>query len=799
VTGLTTSVALQRLGEQGRNVLPSPEAHSFAMIVKDAFLDPMFALLVAAAAIHLALGQLGDSIALLVAVALVIGLSVRQDWKSEKALQALRDLSAPTAFVVRDGIAQQIPAADIVTDDQLLFEAGDRVPADAMLLSATDLYLDESLLTGESVPVAKAPGESVLSGSLVVRGRAAGVVTATGVRTELGKLGHGLRAITRVDNPVERELRTQVRRLAVGSIAVCAVVSLLYAARTGEWLNGILAGLALAIAMVPEEFPVVSKIFLALGAWRLSSRQVLTRNLSALQTLAHTTVLAVDKTGTLTVNQLTVRDVIPIGAEAAEVLHCAGLASDPFALDPIDKAILSKARESGDLQFPADTLHMVPIPMALMQAFGTEERQDVFVKGAPETVAALCTMSAETHERWHAAVERATAQGLKVLGVATGMHFGPLGDEPPDELRPAGLICLLDPLRPNVQASVAQAYQAGLRIVIITGDHAKTAETIAKEAGIRVDSHMSGSRLETMTDAELTTMLKDSVLFSRVTPSQKLRLVTALKQAGETVAMTGDGVNDAAALRAADVGIAMGKRGTDVAREASDLVLVDDEFASLVEAIRMARTIRERFERALRFIIAVHVPIAALALLPLLLGWPLILLPLHIILLELVIDPACSMAFDAEPASEKLMEEPPQRFSTSLFNWTNVLTGTLHGTAAALGVVAVFAISYFRMGDAADSRTLAFVTLLLMDVALIWLFRSSTKTIWSVFTTPNAALWAITCVVVIFIAVATQSEVLQRPLRLVELHVSDYLWILATVMLLVTILDGRKLLQRPAS
>ena len=789
--GLSLGEAHARLLRDGPNEIPSADEHNLWTVVREAVADPMVALLIAAATAHLILGEVRDSLVLLLAVAAVIGISIRQEWKAGRALQALRDLSAPMATVKRDGTAIRVPAVEVVIGDLVILEPGDRVPADAQLYSAFDLHLDESLLTGESVPVMRNAEEKVFSGSLVVRGHAEAEVFATGTQSELGRLGKSLAGVRRIANPTEKALQMRVRRMAYGAMAICALFATLHIYRGASWIQATLAALSLAIAMIPEEFPVVNRIFLVMGAWRLAAANVLTRNLSGLQSLSHASVLCVDKTGTLTLNQLSVQEVVAIAGTQNEVLLAAALASDGDSLDPLDAAILRHDWVRAQLPKLPEPEASPTVLMAMKRIYSQNGNRSVYMKGAPEVIAQECEMTAPQRHAWETAVTRLALGGLKTLGIAKSEAYAP-----GEKLTPVGIIGLIDPLRPEVPASVARAYRAGLRVLIFTGDHPATAKTIAEWAGIKVDRSLTGSETETLADIELQAAVKGHTLFSRVTPSQKLRLVECLKQLGESVAMTGDGVNDAPALKAADVGIAMGKRGTDVARETADLILVNDDFTSIVNATATSRAIRWKLERAIRFIVAVHVPIATLAILPFLLNWPLVLLPLHIVLLELVIDPACSVVFEAEPVDEDVMLVPPARFAKSLFSKATLLTGFLEGIAACVAVAGIFSWSYVWFGDAADSRTLAFSTLLLADIALIWLNRSSRAVILRTMSRPNPLLWGMSALVVGLLALVTQVPWLWKLLRLGRLHLLDYGAVAAAVVLMVTVVELAKMMGR---
>lgn len=750
-SGLSASEAARRLAADGPNRLPDAGRRGWPVILAGAAREPMFLLLLGAAALYLVLGEARESMFLLAMVVLMLGMTLYQEGRTERALQALRDLSAPGATVIRDGSEQRLPAAGLVRGDLALLAEGDRVPADALLREAGGLLVDESLLTGESVPVGKraAAGDAapappggeglpwVFAGTLVVQGNGLAEVRATGPRSELGRIGAALGHIAPPPGRLQRETGRLARRLAILGIAVSLLLVLLVGLRGGGWLQALLAGVALSMSVLPAEFPMILTVLPALGAWRLARSQVLTRRLAAIEILGSTSVLCVDKTGTLTENRMALRSLWRDGEHhdmqrdggappaMRELLAAAGRASRPGSGDPIDRA----------LQQAADP---VPQPPALREFGLTPERPAIVriwsdglvarasAKGAPETIVALCrgmTDDAACDAALRAAAELGRA-GLRVLAVA---ESGPLAPPWPDDpavlrYRLAGLVALADPLRPDIPAAVAQCLQAGVRVLMVTGDHAGTAEAIARQAGLAAGATIEGPDLARMAPDALAARLAGVSVCARIVPGQKLAIVRALQQGGAVVAMTGDGVNDAPALRAANVGVAMGLRGTDVAREAADLTLLDDRFAALVEALRAGRRIFANMRKAMRYVAAAHVPITVLALLPPLLGWPVLLYPVHIVFLELVIDPACSLAFENEPEEPGLMRRPPRPPGEALFGRRMLLTALLAGLWAALLLAGCYALALAWL-PVAQARATAFCALILCNLGLLMAYR----------------------------------------------------------------------------
>jgi Ca2+-transporting ATPase len=696
----------------------------------------MLLLLVATALVYLALGDLTEAIAVIVAVGVVVGLTLYQERKTEHTLAALKNLSSPRALVVRDGITQRIPGREVVVGDELVLNEGDRVPADALLTTSSHLSLDESLLTGESMPVLKSvlAGErtSVYSGTLIVAGHGTAIVDATGVRSKLGQIGSTLSTLDIERTAIQTEVSRVVRLLAASGALACLVVAIVYGSTQGRWLDGALAGLTMAIAMVPEEFPVILTVFFALGAWRISQSRVLTRRIPAVETLGAATVLCTDKTGTLTMNRMAVAAIVPYGATEKSVIDHAALASKVDPIDPMERALFDAATRDGSSVARArdDLVREYPLTDSLPAVgYAWREREDgvrVAVKGAPEAVLSLCRVDDEVRRRIEADVDTNAAAGLRVIGVATS---DPIND-PPASLRDLrctflGLVGFADPLRPGVPEAVEECRNASVRVVMITGDYPTTASQIAKQAGIDgYERCLTGADLAALDETAFAREIQQVNVFARMVPHQKLRLVQALKASGEVVAMTGDGVNDAPALKAAHIGIAMGARGSDVAREAAGLVLLDDDFTSIVRAIRLGRRIYDNIKKAMAYAFAIHVPIGGMSLVPVLSGGPLILLPLHLIFMELIVDPACSVAFEMEPEEPDVMRRPPRPRAQRMFDRHLVVRSTLQG----VGVLAIAMIVYgsaVRLGLAAiDVRTLAFVTLITGNLALIFTNRS---------------------------------------------------------------------------
>ncbi len=816
LSGLDEDISARRLASEGANELPASKPRSIFVIGLEVAREPMFVLLVAAGTLYLLMGKLADAMVLLGFVFVVMGITVVQERRTERALDALRDLSSPRALVVRGGKRQRIAGREVVRGDILLINEGDRVAADAILRRSTGLSVDESLLTGESAPVRKLPSNSALqlngpggdglpslfAGTLVTSGQGVAEVVGTGARTELGRIGKALKEIEPELTPLQRETGRIVRLLAVSGLAACVALAVGYGVTRGGtwqvWKDGLLAGIALAMAILPEEFPVILTVFLALGAWRISRSRVLTRRLPVIETLGSATALCVDKTGTLTQNQMTLRiiasetktievaaDTSVIPADLHALLQAAVLASKPDPFDPMERALhLARDRLLGELKDAQHGWAMIqeyPLSSELLVVSHCWERVGastvvVASKGAPEAIANLCRLSIEQRVRLVERVKTLAARGLRVLGVAQTEL--PANGLPVDQGALAseflGLVAFEDPLRSTVPAAVAECRAAGIRVIMITGDYPETARSIAQQAGLeRPERVITGQELEGMSDAELAVRIRDTQVFARVVPNQKLRIVLALKANSEVVAMTGDGVNDAPALKAAHIGIAMGGRGTDVAREAASLVLLDDDFSSIVAAIRLGRRIYDNIKKAIAFTLAVHVPIAGLSIAPIFIpGWPLLLLPVHIAFLELIIDPSCSLIFEAEAAEADVMRRRPRSPSERLFSAPIVGLALLQGLsvlAVCLGIVFLA-----RPGHGPDAaRALAFAALVVSFLTIILVNRSWTRSLVSMLRAPNPALWAVMAGAAIFLGGILTIPPLQRLFSFAALHPDD--------------------------
>jgi Ca2+-transporting ATPase len=840
ILGLSEAEAVARLEAEGYNELPRPDRRTPFRIVMEVLREPMLALLLGGGVIYLALGDLTEAIILLIFAMMSVLITVVQETRTERVLEALRDLTSPRALVIRDGKRKRIAGREVVRGDFVALAEGDRVPADGVLVQGTDLLSDESLLTGESMPVRKIASSDVIplaghrpggddlpyvySGSLVVRGSGICEVTATGALSEIGKIGQSLSTLESEPPRLQAQTRKLVRAFAVVGGAVSVLVVVLYGTLRGGWLDALLAGIAIGMSMLPEEFPVVLTVFMAMGAWRISRARVLTRRAAAIETLGSATVLCTDKTGTLTENRMSIAELRLASAETCrprdvsaarvpeqfhDLIEFGLLASAPDPFDPMEKAFhdLGRAqlREAGRLYDSGwklvRTYALRPDLLAMSQMWQTVVGGQVFTiaaKGAPEAIADLCRLSVAGRAALAQSVDSMAAEGLRILGVARAAFTGPAW---PDSQREftfefLGLVGLADPLRASVPGAVNESMSAGIKVVMITGDYPATAKAIAGQAGLITHDVVTGDELEALSDAELAQRVRTAAVFARIMPEQKLRIVNALKANGEIVAMTGDGVNDAPSLKAAHIGIAMGGRGTDVAREASSIVLLDDDFGSIVKAIRLGRRIYDNLRKAMGFIFAVHVPIAGLAILPLLFGLPILFGPVHIAFLEMVIDPVCSLVFEAETEEDDVMRRPPRNPETPLFSASLIGWSLIQGVLAFALVAIIFVVALNRGMPEAEVRALTFFSLVLTIVGLIFVNRSFSASLLTALRRPNPALAGVLAIVTVMLGLTLLWPFARSLFRFGPLHLDDLTLTLAAGVFVLVVLELLKPLWR---
>lgn len=814
--GLTSLEAARLLNEFGPNSVETEASRSRLSVALAVLREPMLLLLLAAGLLSFLLADLTDAILLMFTVVIVLGISIYQQQRTNKALAALKELTAPLAHVIRDGLEMRISSRDVVPGDLILLSEGDRVVADAELVTASSLEFDESLLTGESIPITKSSGEIAFTGSLAVRGHGQARVIATGNETELGKIGKSIESIPYTRTHLQQSIDSIVK--AIGGFAFLTVIAIviIYGMTRGNWLEGGIAAIAAAMALIPEEFPVILTLFMALGAWRMARVRVIARQAPAIEALGSVTVLCVDKTGTLTRNEMTVSEVqidhhVITAAQAIDskdgyrLLRIAALAAPRTPFDPMDKAFRALVDVEETMKGLISIAEFPVIKERLAYIHIWQEGASLLVaaKGAPEHIARLCGMEGKMVEELNQRVASAGEKGLRVIAVATAKgEIGKIEGIEGLDFQFLGLTFLKDPIREGVPVSVRECVTAGIRTIMITGDHPTTARSIAQEIGLHHPNNvLTGSEISLLSDEELSEHVRRCQVFARVTPSDKLRLIRALQAHGEVVAMTGDGINDAPALRAADIGVAMGGRGTDVAREAAHLIITDDDFTSIVAGIRRGRAIYANIQKAMTYVIAIHVPIFGMALVPVLVAdWPLILVPALIAFHEVIIDPASSIAFEVESPDPKIMSQPPRRPRSGIFDRREIFLALLQGISIFLLVFLIFLANI--ASDVAEEkvRALTFTALVIANVILILINRSRTLTLWETLVKRrNSAIpWLITGAVALLLLLLNL-PFLREAFDLQSLQWNEYLLLTTLSYLSVSWLDLHKIITRRRS
>ncbi|TGM43926.1 cation-translocating P-type ATPase [Leptospira biflexa] len=752
--GLTYEMVKKNRSVYGPNEISSTKKLGLFRMLFGVVTEPMILLLISISIVYLLLGDRGEALLLLCSVVGIIGITFYQEKKTETAISALRSLASPRTNVIRDGKIIRIEGKDVVFEDLIILNEGDRIPADAKLLSDRMFACDESLLTGESIPVNKDIGQMVFCGALVVGGEGVCRVMAVGNHTEIGKIGRKIADETVGRTLLEIEVTKLVRNLFFVAASLCIILALYFGIVKSLWLQGLLAGLTLAIGLMPEELPLVMTIFFALGAYRLSTKNVLVRRSSIIETLGAATVLCSDKTGTITKNKMKVGKITSkentenleetnqISIHSKMILQIAYFASKHPSFDPMDIAItdcMNEFHQNGNLSLVSKLdFPLTPEHLSMIRVIEEDGNYVCYAKGSPEAIFELCQLNLSDLDHWTKKTDELAKAGYRVLAVAKSTSI--LKEIPEDRKSVSyelyGLLSFVDPIREIVPSAVKTAYDSGIRVIMITGDYPETAKNIAKQIGLKnSDLVYTGKELSLLKDHELKKVLNECNVFSRVNPEDKWKLVRFLKADGEIVAMTGDGVNDAPALRTANIGVAMGERGTDVAREAADIVLLDDSFSSILESVRIGRQIFDNLKKALGYLIGVHIPIVGITFLPILFDWPMIVLSaIHIVFMEMVIDPTCTIVFEKEEAESDLMKRKPRDASEPLLDNELFINSLIQGFFSLLSVVSAYWITQLYLkGNSPDQvvSTATFVTLVFSNLFLILANRSLHESMWS--------------------------------------------------------------------
>ncbi len=754
IKGLSTEEVIKYKERYGTNELFKKTKSTFVSKIIEVFSEPMLLLLLCATVIYFIIGQFREGIVMLVFVSFVSAISFIQQWKTDKTMNELKNLVCAKVYVFRDGKKTLINSSELVPKDVIYISSGERIPADCEVVEASNFYVDEAVLTGEAEATYKLCKKDLTedkdywkrymlyAGTLAVSGTCLAIVKTIGVDTEYGKIGKSIYEIKDEPTPLERKVGSLVKNLAkVGALLCFVVISLSYFT-SGNILKSIMAGITLAMAIIPEEFPVVLTVFLSMGAYRLAKKNVIMRKISAVETLGATTVLCVDKTGTITENKMKIKEVYSkdlgsIGLERIDknLALLSILASERDSSDSLEKAILDQYSNKFSLvelnalelckKFDFDSKTKTMANIYIM-----DSEYYVAAKGSPEAILELTNLSAEEKLSIKLEFDKMASKGLRVLAFAEGNDNRILDSLDQYNLDFIGLIGFQDSPKAGVLAAVKGCNAAGIRVVMITGDYYKTAMAIGQEIGLKFSKRsITGDEIEKMDDYELREAVKECDVFSRVIPSHKMRIVKALKDNGEIVAMTGDGVNDAPALKDANIGIAMGKRGTEVAKEASDMIILDDSFTTIVDTVRDGRRIFTNIRKAMIYILIIHIPIVALALFSPMFNLPQILLPMHIMLLELIIDPTCSIIFELEPEEANVMKQPPRSPKEPLLTEKMVKMTLLLGTTLFLAAFLPFHYLVDNGFSVSYARSFSLVVLLIGNMILVLVSSSGSKPI----------------------------------------------------------------------
>jgi P-type Ca2+ transporter type 2C len=776
--GLSSSAIPVLRQQYGENKFEKGHQRRLWHILWDIAKEPMFLLLLAACTLYFILGKTSEGMMMLAAILFVAAISVYQEVKSNNAVNALKEFTQPRITVIRDGIEIDVATEELVPGDHVLIEEGMNMPADAIVLQANDFSVNESVITGESLPVSKheAEGENNLfQGTLVNSGKCVAKITATGNNTVLGKLGKAVGAYQPPKTLLQAQLNRFVRIFGIFGLVGFLVILLVNYLQHGDWAVSLLFALTLAMSAVPEEIPVAFSSFMALGAYKMSKLGIISRQPLIVENLGAVNVLCFDKTGTLTENKMEVKSVydhrskqlteLTKGSYPANenILRIAMLASETSPFDSMEKAIHEAydlyTKKSGNENLPV-MVHEYPLaghPPMMTHVYKSGNTITVTSKGAAERILSVCKLSNEEKNAVSLHIQEMGAKGYRVLGVASADHTGETypGQQDDFDWRFEGLLALYDPPKKNVTQVVRDIYAAKISIKLITGDHPQTAMNIAAQCGIKDATHfLTGENIMSLNATDLISAVHNTTVFARMFPDAKLKVINALKENGEIAGMTGDGVNDGPALKAASIGIAMGQKGTGIARQAADLIITDDNLEKIVIAVREGRKIFNNLKKAVRYIISIHIPIILTASLPLVLGWkyPNIFTPVHIIFLELIMGPTCSVFYEREPVESQIMQLHPRNRKKGLFTTKELLISVIQGLIIAAGVLLLYFFFMMNGATTEKTRTIVFSTLLLSNVFLTFANRSFTETMYHTWRYKNKLAPLLLLISAIFLA-----------------------------------------------
>jgi Ca2+-transporting ATPase len=768
LNGLNDAEVLRNRAQHGSNSMYIRPEKGLLHLLLDIAREPMFLLLVLACGLYFATGDMSDGWIMLGSIFFVVAIEIIQEYRSEKALKALQAYNEPGATVIRNGLHINIPAHEVVVGDLMVFSEGGRLPADGVVVHQNDLFIDEAILTGESVPADKSIAEGsnlVYQGTVVTSGMGIARINAIGAKTEFGKVGKSIESIETEPTPLQKQIDRFVRQMMYAGLVAFVIVFGVNYYHTGAIIPALLFSLAFAMALIPEEIPVAFTSFMALGAYRMSKRKILVKQPKTVESLGSATVICLDKTGTITENNMSVAEIVDYNGKG-RVLEYAMWSSEPKPFDMMEKAIheaYGKEASGADRRPAFRMIHEYPLngtpPMMTHVYENTEGTRIIAGKGAVERILEISNLPDKLRKEILVKTHELAGKGYRILGVASGDWSATAYPDHQDgfEWTFEGLVALFDPPKKGIEKVFEKFYSAGLAVKMITGDYHETALNIANKSGLRNNGTvLTGPALMAMSDAELQEHVRTTAIFARMYPEAKLRIVEALKANGDVVAMTGDGVNDGPALKAAQIGVAMGLRGTEVAKAAASMVLVDDNLKHMITALEMGRRIYANLRKAIRYIISIHVPIILVVLLPLVFGWTYlhILGPVQVIFFELIMGPTCAIAFENEPTEPNLLRQPPRSVTARLFSWRELALSLVQGIVISAGVLAMYFYGVWQGDTEAETRTNVFLTMMASNILLTLANRSfqhtmvrtlfyKNNTIWSIIGISSAAVLAV--------------------------------------------------------
>ena len=750
IQGLNNEEVLLAREKFGQNRLTYKKENSFLETVLSIIKEPMIILLLVAASIYFISGETGDGIFMLVAILIIASISLYQDSRSKNALEKLKELSQPNCKVIRKGEIVEIKSEDLVVGDNLLVEEGTSITADGRIIHSNDFSVNESILTGESLPVLKDKDKEdnfIYGGTTVVSGLAIAIITAIGNETQLGKIGKSLESITEEKTPLEIQITNFVKRMVIAGAIVFVIVWAINYWQSQNVLNSLLQALTLAMSILPEEIPVAFTTFMALGAWRLMKMGIVVKQMKTVETLGSATVICIDKTGTITENKMSLAKLYvmksnkivdpneELNKDDKEVIAIAMWASEPIPFDPMEVALHQAYQDTAirDERQNFKLIHEYPLggkPPMMTHVFSDNKGNKIIAaKGAPEALMDGAKLTDLEKQQIHSAIQRLATEGYRVLGVGLSDFSG---DDYPTKQQDLtfefkGLVAFYDPPKKNIQKVLEDFYAAGIQVKIITGDNALTTTSIAKQIGFRdSEKTISGDELMALSEEALHSCVMNTAIFTRMFPEAKLKIINALKANNQIVAMTGDGVNDGPALKAAHIGIAMGKKGTEIAKQAASLILLEDDLSKMVTAVAMGRKIYTNLKKAIQYIISIHIPIILTVFIPLALGWiyPNIFSPIHIIFLELIMGPTCSIIYENEPMEPNTMMKNPKPLTTTFFKWSELSISIIQGVIITAGTLFVYQYSVYNGYNEALTRSMVFTVLITANIFLTLINRS---------------------------------------------------------------------------